>query len=240
MEKDAYKQTYEAEENHWWFKGIRNIIFSILNKYIKENNLKILDAGCGTGILLTKLKKFGETTGIDISDNALEFCKQRGLTDLHKGTIENLPFQENTFDLVTSIDVIYHKEVQSDLKALQEINRVLKKDGLALIQVAAYNFMYSNHDKFVHTQRRYKKQEIKNKLEQAGFKIEKLTYANTILFPLALIKRLTEHKDSKSELKPLSNGINNFLANILTLESKIIENVNLPFGLSIIALARKQ
>ncbi|MFH1376315.1 MAG: class I SAM-dependent methyltransferase [Candidatus Woesearchaeota archaeon] len=240
MEKEAYKQTYEAEENHWWFKGIRKIIFSILDKKIKRNDLKILDSGCGTGILLTKLKKYGEPSGVDISEEALKYCKERGLKKLYKSSVENLPFKENTFDLVTSIDVIYHKEVQSDIKALKEINRVLKKDGLALIQVAAYNFMLSNHDKFVHTQRRYTKKELEKKLREMGFKIEKITYINTFLFPIALIKRLTESKNTKSELKPLPKIINDLFINILYLESKIINIINLPFGLSIICLARKQ
>lgn len=240
MEKEAYKLTFEAEENHWWFKGMRKILFSILNKHIKEKNLKILDAGCGTGMLMLELKRYGNVTGIDMSDEAIGYCKKRGLNNIKKDSIENLSFKENTFDLVTSIDVIYHKEVKSDSKALQEINRVLKKNGLAVIQVAAYNFMFSNHDRFVHTERRYTKKELVKKLEQAGFKIEKITYINSILFPIALIKRMLDKKNPESELKVMPKLINSMLTNILYFEAKLIRLINLPFGLSIICLARKQ
>ncbi len=237
MRSEEYEKLYRLERNFWWFKGMRNIQLSVLNE--KRNNLKILDAGCGTGILMKYLQKYGEVHGIDISDEALHFCKQRGLTNLKKASVESLPYEENTFDIVTSIDIIYHKWVESDLNALKEMNKVLKKGGTLLIQAAAYNFMYSNHDDAVFTERRYTKKELKQKLEQAGFKVQKITYANILLFPLVLIKRLTEKKKDESEVKSTSKITNSILMSILNFESSLVKHMNFPYGLSIIAVAKK-
>ena len=240
MLKQEYENLYSLEENFWFFKGMRKIQFNLLEKYNKNNNLKILDTGCGTGFLMTQLKKYGEVHGIDISVDALNYCKERGLVNVHKGTIESLPFEENTFDLVTSLDVIYHKWVKSDLEALKEINRVLKKDGLLLVQEASYNFMKSSHDKAVMTRERYTKKNLKKKLEQANFEIKKITYVNTILFPIVLIKRLLESPSESSEVKKIPKFFNNLFTKILYFESSLLKNINFPFGLSIIAIAKKR
>jgi len=238
MRNEEYEKLYNHEENHWWFKGTRKILFTLLNKFEKRENLKVLDAGCGTGIIVKNLEKYGEAQGIDISDEAIKFCKERNI-NVEKGSVEELPFEDNTFDLITSIDVIYHKWVNDDKKALQEINRTLKPDGRLLIQVASYNFMKSNHDEAVFTERRYTKKQLRNLLEQSGFKIEKITYSNTILFPIALIKRLTEKKKQESEVKPVSNLTNKILTKVLNFEAKLLKNINFPFGLSIIAIVKK-
>lgn len=238
MKTEEYEKLYRLERGFWWFKGIRKILFTLLNKYERRNNLKILDAGCGTGIISKVLENKGSVISLDISDEALEFCKKRGL-NTQKGTVESLPFEENSFDLITSIDVIYHKWVRSNNDALKEMNRVLKKDGTLVIQVAAYNFMYSNHDKAVMTQRRYTKKQLKELLEQNGFKVKKITYVNTILFPIALIKRLTEKKRETSEVKSISRRLNNAFTKTLYLEASLLKNMNFPFGLSIIAIAKK-
>ncbi|MBT7238014.1 class I SAM-dependent methyltransferase [Candidatus Woesearchaeota archaeon] len=238
MKIEEYKKLYRLENNLWWFKGMRRILLTLLNKYDKRKNLKILDAGCGTGRMLQSLKNKGEASGLDISDEAIKFCNNRNL-QVKKGTVESLSFKDNSFDLVTSIDVIYHKWVKSDKKAISEINRVLKKEGTLLIQVAAYNFMHSNHDRAVMTERRYTKKQLKKLLEENNFKIKKITYANTLLFPLALIKRLTEKKQNNSEVKSISKITNNILLNFLYLEAKLLKKINFPFGLSIIAVAKK-
>ena len=142
MEKEQYKIMYDIEESNWWYKGMRKILFSLLDTYLKKKkNLKILDAGCGTGINLNYLKKYGDVTGIDISDEAIKFSKKRGYK-IKKANIEKLPFKDNTFDLVISLEVIYHKQVKNDIKALKEIHRVLKKRGLAIIRVPAKKILY--------------------------------------------------------------------------------------------------
>ena len=239
MKPEEYEKLYNLEENFWWFKGMRKVVFNLIKKHAKNKDMNILDTGCGTGMNLIHLKEFGNPTGIDISDYALEYCKKRGL-EVKKANVEDLPFKENTFDLVTSIDVIYHRWVNSDEKALKEIHRVLKQNGKAVIQVAAYQFMYSNHDRAVFTDRRYTKKQFKNKLKKAGFGIERITYYNTLLFPFALTKRLLERKSYDSEIKSMKPWINSVLTKISLFEGSLVNHIDLPFGLSIVAVVKKK
>ena len=238
MNPDEYKKLFALEDNFWWFKGMRKVVFNLVKKHTSTKDLNILDTGCGTGRNLLDLSKLGNAVGLDLSDDALEYCKKRNL-EAKKGNVEEMPFQENTFDLVTSIDVIYHRWINSDDKALREINRVLKPEGKAVIQVAAYQFMYSNHDRAVFTERRYTKKQFKKKLKAAGFEIERLTYYNTTLFPIALVKRLIEKESYTSEIKHMSPAINSILTKIALAESSLVKHINMPFGLSLIAVVKK-
>ena len=217
---------------------MRKVVFNLVKKHTSSKDLKILDTGWGTGRNLLELSKFGEAIGLDLSDDAIEYCEKRNL-NVKKGNVEEMPFNENTFDLVTSIDVIYHRWINSDDKALREINRVLKPKGKAIVQVAAYQFMYSNHDRAVFTERRYSKKQFKKKLKAAGFEIERLTYYNTTLFPAALVKRLLEKESYTSEIKHMSPLLNSILTKIALTENSIVKYVNMPFGLSLVAVVKK-
>jgi len=239
MNPDEYKKLYALEDNFFWFKGMRKVLSNLVKKHTPSKDIKILDAGCGTGRNLIELNKYGSAVGLDLSDIALEFCKKRGL-EVKKGNVEQLPFDSNSFDLVTSIDVIYHKWVNSDDRALREIYRVLTPGGKSIVQVAAYQFMYSNHDRAVFTERRYTKHEFKSKLQKAGFKIERITYYNTLLFPFALVKRLVEKESYTSEIRDMPSWLNSTLTNISLLEGSIVKHINMPFGLSIIAVVKKE
>ncbi len=128
MEIEYYQKMYDLEETHWWFVGKRKIIFSILDKfYKKRKDLKILDVGCGTGIMLTHLKKYGDVTGVDDSAIALSLCRKRGHRQLFEAPITQLPLEEGTFDIVTCFDTLSHQRVKDDLQALRELYRVLKR-----------------------------------------------------------------------------------------------------------------
>jgi len=241
MEKQEYSNIYNVEKNHWWYKGMRYISFNLLKKYIYKNKNKIIDLGCGTGFNMIYLKKYGNVFGIDSSNYAIKICKKRHL-NVKKASIEKLPFKNNYFDIATCFDVIYHKNVKDDLKALKEINRVLNKNGFLLIRVPAYKFLLSKHDKITHTKRRYIIRELKNKLIKSGFKIEKLTYLNYLLSPLIILSRLINNlffTKMESDIKDNNWFINNLFYLILKLEFRIIKFFNIPFGISIIAIARK-
>jgi len=239
MEKQEYFNIYNSEKDHWWYKSMRFISFNLIKPYIKKN-IKILDAGCGTGFNMIYLKRFGSVFGIDNSNYAINLCKKRKLK-VKKASIEKIPFKDNLFDLVTCFEVIYHKAVKDDVKALKEINRVLKNEGLLLIRVPAYKFLFSGHDIVVHTKRRYNLKELKNKLIASGFKIERITYVNFLLFPLIFLQRLINNLfDIKnSDIQKHNKFINDLLYYILKIESILIKRISLPFGVSIIALARK-
>ncbi len=246
METDEYRVMYEIENDYWWYVGLRKLVFASIDRFAsKEGKLKILDAGCGTGKILESCKEH-DACGLDFSEEAISFCKKRGLNSIKKGSICDMPFPDNSFDVVISLDVLYHVNVEDDLKALKEIYRVANKDGILVLNLPAYKFLQSRHDEAIHTRHRYSYLEIKEKLIKAGFGIERLTYRNTILFPLAFVKRTMEkifHGKSdkaESDLKPLPKFINQILTMLLFLENKMImSGVDLPFGLSLYCVARK-
>ena len=240
MEIKEYGTIFSLEQEHWWYKGMREISFSLLKKKTIGKNLRILDTGCGTGFNILELKKYGKVYGIDFSREALRFCKIRNLRNIHLGTIENLKFKNNYFDIITSFDVIYHLGVKNDLKALKEFHRVLKKGGYLVLRVPAFNFLYSGHDKVVHTKRRYTKKELSGKMESAGFKIERMSYLNFFLSPFVLIARLLNRDKEQLEITKTNPHLNKILFLVLALESKLLNFIDFPFGVSIIALARKK
>ena len=243
MEKAEYKVMFRVEENHFWYRGMGRISNTLLRKYLphKTNN-KILDAGCGTGGALFFLQKFGKPVGIDISPVALSYCKKRKLQNVKKCSIEELPFPDDTFDLITCFDVICQQEVKNDTRALHEFYRVLKPGGILLLRVPAYNWLRSYHDVSVHTKHRYTRSEINTLLKEAHFTLVKSSYINTLLFPLIFIKRVILHfsPPKPSDVTPLPSFLNHLFFIPLLLESLFIRFLNFPFGVSLIAVAQKK
>ncbi|MBI5375554.1 MAG: class I SAM-dependent methyltransferase [Candidatus Schekmanbacteria bacterium] len=242
MEKDHYRLIYQQEENHWWYKGMWVITESLLDQYYKDNNLNILDAGCGTGINLTKLSKFGKTFGVDFSEEALKYSKERNHKRICNSSIEFLPFKNASFDLVTSFEVLYHSGVKDDERAIKQFYAACKKNGRVLIRVPAFKILFGKHDLVVHGIRRYRKNELKDILTRAGFEIEKISYLDFFLFFPALVIRLIQRiskSEKESDIKPTNNLLNNILYYILKFESYYLRKFNFPFGISLLCIARK-
>jgi SAM-dependent methyltransferase len=172
----------------------------------------------------------------------LQFCRTRGKERLTQGSINTIPLADNKFDLVTSFDVLYFKGVDDQL-ALREFLRVLKRGGRAFLRLPAYEWMRGAHDEAVNTAHRYTTQDIKQKLVNAGFVVEHLSYANMLLFPLAAFKRLVLERFSgtqkESDLSLKTGGMNTLFKKILSAEAKWVARKGLPFGLTVVALARK-
>jgi len=247
MEIKEYEVMYDIEEDYWWYIGLRKLVLSYLNGTKSDDRkLKILDAGCGTGKLLEDCNSYG-AYGLDFSEEALRFCKLRNLKNMLRASISHIPFKDDSFDLVTSFDVICCLDVHYDMVILKELYRITNKNGILLLNLPAYNFLQSTHDRAVHIKHRYFMSEVKRKVEKAGFVIERITYRNTFLFPIAftvrvLKKMLTTDMDkSKSDLQPLPRFLNKILTYTLLLENKlIVSGVSFPFGLSIFCVARKK
>ena len=209
----------------------------------------VLDAGCGTGGMLSWLTQYAgnrRVVGIDLSPTALEFCRERNHQQLTQGSIAQLPFADSTFDLVTSFDAIQHVLDKGDVRAIAEIFRVLRPGGFAFIRVSAYEWLRSGHDEALNVQRRYTLGELSDEMHRVGFTIRRATYANTLLLPVAVIKRLVLSRfgsaHAESEVKPWPKSwqwLNGLMTLPLKLEAGVLRRMDLPFGVSAICIGEK-
>jgi SAM-dependent methyltransferase len=224
---------------------METITQAILQRWYRPgDHLRILDAGCGTGAAMsTYLRDYGNVTGIDISDIALSLCRKRTTLSLSRASIEGLPFRARSFDLVTSFDVLYEQNVCSDGIAMKEIARVLVPDGRVFLRLPAYDWLRGQHDAIIHTARRYTAAQVRALLEQNGFTVAHLSYANMFLFPFVLLKRTCERFLSpdcqRSDLSISAGQFDSLLRRILDSEARIIARNSLPFGLSVVAVGQK-
>lgn len=173
---------------------------------------------------------------------AIDLANQKGLKNLVAASAEDVPFEDNTFNLVTLMDVLEHLPDES--KALNEAYRVLIKEGHLLITVPALDVLWSNHDVINNHFRRYDKKGLVDIVKQAGFKVEKTTFFFSTLFPLYLLRSLLErngflNKDNLDYLSLPNSIVNRLIFMILSLEAQVIRYLSLPFGSSLIVLARK-
>lgn len=244
MHISEYQNIFKNEASHFYYVGMHHNIINLLKKSLpkKRNNI-ILDAGCGTGLLMKKMQTFGEVFGVDISNTALEFAQKRNLKNLKLSSVTKLPFKKERFNAVLSIDVLYHQRVKSDEKAIREFYKVLKPKGILILKLPAFNWLRGKHDTIVQTKKRYTKNEVEQMLKKGGFIIKKISYTNMLIFPIALLKRFFLDKlfsnSTVSDVKPPANFINKTLINVILLENKILNYINFPFGISVIAVAQK-
>ncbi len=246
MDREEYQVMYKVEDHHWWYLGMQRITCQILDRLIARNGprppLKILDAGCGTGAVMKYLTPYGEVTGFDFSAEALRFSQQRGLTRLTQASVVATPFADRQFDLIVSFDVICEIGVDERV-ALSEFHRILKPGGWVVLRLPAYDWLRGRHDVATHIRHRFTRGELSGKLRQCDLEPVLLSYANTALFPLVALKRLSERV-----LKPDQNGsdltldpgpLNGVFRSILSAEAPLIRSVGLPFGLTVVAVGRR-
>jgi SAM-dependent methyltransferase len=243
MNVEEYEVMYQVEDHHWWYLGMERITCSLLDKVVgRGHHLRILDAGCGTGAVMNYLASYGDVTGFDFAAEALKFCRQRGHQELTQALVIDLPYADHIFDLIVSFDVICAVGVD-EIVALREFARVLKPGGRLLLRLPAYDWLRGKHDVAVHIQHRFHRRELKAKLRRCGLTPERISYANMFLFPIAVAKRLGERlvgsDQSGSDLTLDPGPFNGTLRAILSAEAPLIRSVGLPFGLTVVALARK-
>ena len=248
MNHEEYERMYRFEDTYWWFVARRKLIASLIKSYYgNQNDLRILDIGCGTGAMLDQLAPFGEVIGADFAEQALGFCRRRGdRYALARSDARRLPFASNTFDIVTAMDIVEH--IDNDKAAMSEIMRVLKPGGRVFVTVPAYQSLWSEHDVALHHYRRYTAPMVKDLFQRVGLRIDKLTYAVTSLFPAAWtyrqvskqLKRGKKNAEPKADLIPMPPRVNSALITLLEWETSAVNKIALPFGLTVACVARKE
>jgi len=242
MMEHTYPILFRVEQSHWWHIGRRQIIASFVEdicRRVTDRRPRILDVGCGTGANLLMLSKYGDAEGVDVSEDALAFCRERGLGNVKLGAAEDLPYDDGTFDLVTALDVVEH--LDDDLAGLREMRRVLRPGGRVLLFVPTFMFLWGLQDDVSNHRRRYRMPELQRVLEQAGFEVERTTYANiTFFMPILAMRKLMRMTGIKAESENNINvsALNGVLARMLGAESFVLRYMNIPFGVSGLCVAR--
>jgi SAM-dependent methyltransferase len=193
------KATLAVDEQHWWYRGRRRIIAAELEHLELPAGGRVLDAGCGSGRTMVDLARYGEVAGIELSEDAAEIARNRGCGEVVIGRVQELPWEANTFDLITCLDVIEH--LPDDRAALQELRRVSKPGGWALLTVPAYQSLWSSHDEANHHYRRYSRRSLRAAAIDAGWGVCRTTSFNSLLLPPAAAFRLAQRRRN-----PNSNG----------------------------------
>lgn len=233
-----------VEDDYWWYRALRKEVAGMIRP--PRPGFSLLDAGCGSGGMLAALaRRFSSAVlvGMDLSDHGLALTARRGTgATLVPGNVNQLPFPNSQFDFVLSLDVLTNRGVD-DQVALREAHRVLRSGGELIVNVAALAFLQGSHDVAVDADRRYTRSQLVALLREAGFSINRLTYWNMSLLPvIALVRwrsRKTPSAEAKSDFAPLPLGLNATFAGLMGLEFALSSVVPLPFGTSLLALARK-
>jgi SAM-dependent methyltransferase len=240
MDRSVYQRIREIETDHWWFSGRRRIIGAVIQRLALPSSARILEVGCGTGGNIDLLRGFGAVRAAEPDRDAREYAAQRtGLLVDHGVLPDGLPYPEASFDLVCAFDVIEH--VEDDAGAVAALSRLVDGGGVVLTTVPAYAWMWSRHDELHHHKRRYGLNEYCRLFERAGLTIERASYFNAALAPLAMLQRLAKRllrSTSPDDVLP-KPALNRMLGAVFSAERLWLAKADLPFGLSILVVARK-
>jgi SAM-dependent methyltransferase len=247
MRAEDFDLLYKLEESYWWFVGMRQITDIIVARELRTPNLRVLDAGCGTGFNLAHYKSEDrrDIYGLDVTKEALDWVRKRGHQKVTQASVLEIPFKSETFDLVFSFDVLPQLPANMNEAAIREMHRVLKPGGYLFVRAAAFEWLRSSHDEDLHTMHRFTRRELVEKLDRAGLEVEQSTYANGFLFPVILIRRFLKHAGigKGTDVKPLPRGfgwLDSIFRGTLNLEARRLKTgKGLPVGLSVICYARK-
>jgi SAM-dependent methyltransferase len=242
LTEDEIHKIAAIEQRHWWYRGTRDICFSLLQPFLLNNSLRILDVGCGTGGNLIALSQYGQARGIDIDPLCVDYCRQRGL-DAVLGSMADLREPTASVDLLTMFDVLYHAEPEETVPILRGMARVITPGGLIAFREPAMNIARGWHDRAVNGRQRFTTGGISASLREAGFEPLRATYLNTVLFPpIVLVRRLQDLREpdlAKSDVEDTAEPLNSLLLATLRLERAVLKAMDLPFGVSLFAVARR-
>jgi len=233
-----------VELSHWWYRGMRETCSALMAPFLPPRRpLNVLDIGCGTGGNLLELASLGTVQGLDPSGLCVEYCRRKGLT-CTRGSMSDLSGVPGPFDLVTMFDVLNQAPPAETVSILTGIGRILAPGGLLVFREPAMAIAGGAHDRAVGIQQRFTSRSVRDALERAGFEPLRITYVNTLLFPAIVLRRqigeLTAGRDHvASDVHPAGRVTNALLLGVLRAERRLLGAIDLPFGVSIFAAARK-
>jgi len=246
MHDQDFELLYELEEKYWWFPAMREITDTVIARDMKSRNLRILDAGCGTGFNLGYYARdTRDVYGFDIAAPALRHVRKRGYPKIAQASITDIPFRSDSFDIVFSLDVVTQTPYETHDASLREFYRVLKPGGHVFIRVPAFMWLWSSHDEELQVRYRYKRDELAKRMTDLGFVVQWTSYANGFLFPVILARRFLKRIGigGGTDVKPLPRSLawlDGIFRRVLASEAKWFgSGRKLPFGLSLICYARK-
>jgi len=243
MQEIVYHTNFELEDSYWWFVARNRIVKSMIeNRTELKLGNTILDVGCGTGGFAKLISDKFNPICLDTSSIALDYCKRRGLENIHNSLLIDFPTSQYDISAVTMLDVLEH--IENEREVLKQVYKLLPNKGWLIATVPAYQKLWSKHDEIHHHFRRYNRFDFISILRESGFSIKFSSYFNAILFFPALLKRFIDKITSaeKKKIEPVeevSPLINNLFTKLFLLEKSLLNTASLPFGLSIIAIVQK-
>lgn len=245
MNPDEYQKMFSLEDRYWWFVGRRLLALGLLRSALRGatghgSKPVVLDVGCGTGVVLGELRDWASPIGLDMSSLALGFCRQRCLDRVVRGDGQALPLRTDSLDAVIGLDIYEH--IPDDEQAFRETFRVLKPGGALVLSVPAFMSLWGPHDVALMHKRRYRLGEVRRKLREAGFVVERASYSIFFLFPVVVVVRFFEKRrkgEPKANLVAVPNWMNRALVALQQAEAALISRMSLPWGSSVVAVARK-
>lgn len=249
MDPLLYEHFYAIEDRFWWSVATRRLFFRLISGLPIARPRRVLDVGCGTGIMLQEFPPTWDgLSGCDFSQDALRYCHARGLSALVRCDATVMPFAGDEFDLVLALDVVEH--VDDDSVCLAEMVRVCRPGGYLLVHVPAFQILWSDKDVLNHHRRRYRRGEVRRLVEGLGLEVQELFYINILLFPVALARALScrllgRSVDADSARRTVDRlyhvpaRVNDVMTAFLDAECAVARRLPLPFGMSLVCLARK-
>ncbi len=246
MEEYEYSNLARRESFYFWNIGRREILRDALRRHLSPSlTREILDIGCGPGGNILILQEFGRVTGLDISESALSFAKNRGFARLISASAENIPFPDASFDMVSALDMLEHVEEQE--KVLAGAFRILKTGGIFLVTVPAHPWLWSAHDEALHHLRRYAQKDIILKLEKAGFRVLEKSHFVTVAVLVNYLRLFRDKIFSGAQKKDKAKTydvefpvlLNSLLLFILRCEKVFIRFFSIPLGSSLMLVVQK-
>lgn len=248
MNLREYRQMFEVEDFHWWYVALHELIISAI-KLSKgcAGGLQILDAGCGTGRLCQLLEPHGAVSGCDVSPEALQLCRQRGVKSLFQADLNRVALQSSHYDVITSIDTLYHLGIDDEKAVVKKFHAALKPGGVLILNLVAHEFLRSTHDIAVHTRKRYTLKEVEALLIDSGFRIIVSSYRlGFLFFPIAALRLMkmalnfSRHPETvASDVTSPHPAINRLLLWLARKENRLVMTSSIPFGTSVFAVAER-